>query len=157
MPVYPDSDRRSDYSNVDLIVAIRSFDGRSYDHKPATKLHNAWRAGVPAILGPESAYRQEGSESEDYLEARTYEELHWHVSQLCERPALREQIRERSQRKGSQIKPAYKVQKWWNLLTGPITDAYLQWKSSSSVRQKLFLMKRWASVKKNSLAQRIGV
>ncbi len=155
MPVYPDSDRRSDYSDIDLIVAVRSFDGRSYDYKPATKLHNAWRAGVPAILGPESAYQQERTDEKDYLEAQTYDDIRRHVKRLCESPELREQIRKRSKSRGCRIKPAYKVEKWWDLLTGPVREKYEQWQSQNWVRQQRFYARRWLRIKRTALSERL--
>jgi hypothetical protein len=150
LPVYPDSDRQTDYSSIDLIVAIRSFNGRSYDHKPASKLHNAWRAGVPAILGPESAYRQEGEEGEDYLEACTYDDLCLHIRRLCNQPALREKLRKRGRKRGRQIKPELQAQRWWDLLAGPVTDVYDQWVNRPAGHQMIFRAKRWLAVKKNS-------
>ena len=38
----------NDYSEVDLIVAVRPYDRFMHARKPATKLYNAWLAGVPA-------------------------------------------------------------------------------------------------------------
>src|ERR1035441_1115704 len=50
----------TDYSDIDVMCAVRCFLPRSaraaFDHKPPTKLVNAWIAGVPAILGHESAF-----------------------------------------------------------------------------------------------------
>jgi hypothetical protein len=57
-----------DYSQVDAVLAIRPG-GYKTRLKPATKLVNAWLAGVPAILGREPAYRELGRRGEDYLEA----------------------------------------------------------------------------------------
>lgn len=50
------SSRWHDYSDVDVVLAARAF-GRpnSYAWKPATKLYNAWHAGVPAIFSGESS------------------------------------------------------------------------------------------------------
>ncbi len=157
MPVYPDSDQRSDYGDIDLIVAVRSFDGRSYDYKPATKLHNAWRAGVPSILGPESAYREEGEEGEDYLEACTYDDLRLHIRRLCDQPALREKLRKRGRKRGRHIKPELKAQRWWDLLTGPVTDVYDQWVNRPAGHQAIFRAKRWLAVKKNSFQDYFSV
>jgi len=57
-----------DYSNMDAMLAVRSFGGNTHDNKPAAKLYNAWHAGVPAVLGQESAFRHEGSPGNDYVE-----------------------------------------------------------------------------------------
>ncbi len=155
IPVHEDADRQSDYSDIDLIVAIRSFDGRSYDYKPATKLHNAWLAGVPAILGPESAYRAERRNERDYLEARTYEELRDHVVTLKRRPELRRALRERAESNRARINPAEKVRQWWELLTGPILDIYKGWRSRSVLGRAVFFSKRWLRVKRNAIQKRL--
>jgi hypothetical protein len=155
IPVHKGSDRQSDYSDIDLIVAIRSFDGRAYDYKPATKLHNAWLAGVPAILGPESAYRAERRNEQDYLEARTYDELRDHVVTLKRRPELRQALREQAKANRARIDPAEKARQWWALLTGPILDIYKEWRSRSVLGRAVFFSKRWLHVKRNALQKRL--
>ncbi|HEY9761058.1 MAG TPA: hypothetical protein V6D07_00965, partial [Trichocoleus sp.] len=70
-----------DYQEVDVIVAVRSFQAReiqrtrNYGNKPATKLYNAWLAGVPAILGSESAYRAERQSDLDFLEVNSLDDV----------------------------------------------------------------------------------
>jgi hypothetical protein len=65
-----------DFSGIDCIMAIRNF-GRAEPHlnKPTLKLLNAWLAGVPAVLGHETACREEGMPGSGYLEATTPAEL----------------------------------------------------------------------------------
>lgn len=58
----------NDFRNVDLLLAVRPPDTRLYPRKPATKLYNAWFAGVPALLGPELAYREQRRSALDYIE-----------------------------------------------------------------------------------------
>jgi hypothetical protein len=156
IPVHEDADRQSDYSDIDLIVAIRGFDGRLYDYKPATKLHNAWLAGVPAILGPESAYRAERRNEGDYLEARTYDELRDYVVTLKRRPELRRTLREQAEANRARINPDEKARQWWRLLRGPVEDIYEQWRSRSVFGRTVFLSKRWLHVKRNALQKRLG-
>jgi len=65
-----------DYSAIDAVLAVRSFDESNlYVHKPATKLVNAWHAGVPAILGRESAYREAGDPGQNYLEVSSINDV----------------------------------------------------------------------------------
>lgn len=47
-----------DYQHVDAVLAIRDCPPVVLATKPASKLINAWKAGVPALLGPEPAYRE---------------------------------------------------------------------------------------------------
>lgn len=41
-----------DYQHVDAVLAIRDCPPVVLATKPASKLINAWKAGVPALLGP---------------------------------------------------------------------------------------------------------
>ena len=47
----------NDYHDVDLAIASRAEGASMLELKPATKLTNAWLAGVPALLGDEPAFR----------------------------------------------------------------------------------------------------
>ena len=57
----PSRDAWADYGSVDAVIAVRRFTKEwvAFD-KPATKLFNAWLAGVVPILGREAAYAAEG-------------------------------------------------------------------------------------------------
>lgn len=64
-----------DYEDVDVLIAYRpnprrKDEKRGFRSKPATKLYNAWSAGVPAILPNEYAYRQIRKSDLDYIEIR---------------------------------------------------------------------------------------
>jgi hypothetical protein len=56
-----------DFSSIDVLVAIRSFDRQPYNNKSPIKLINAWLAGVPLIAGHDSAFKQIGTPGEDYI------------------------------------------------------------------------------------------
>ncbi len=79
-----------DFSDIDVVLAVRNF-GRADEHlnKPALKLYNAWLARVPAVLGFESAYRQEGNPGVDYLEATNADEVLAALERLALNPSLR--------------------------------------------------------------------
>ena len=83
------AERWHDYSDVDAVIAVRDFRGRRQLHKPATKLYNAWLAGVPFIGGSDSAYAAEGSPGRDYLVARTADEVLSQLQRLKNDPAFR--------------------------------------------------------------------
>jgi hypothetical protein len=81
------------FSAIDAVLGIRSFGiDEPHHRKPALKLMNAWAAGVPAILGYESACRAVGHPGVDYLEARTSAELLETVDRLRLNPSLVQQI-----------------------------------------------------------------
>jgi hypothetical protein len=71
---------------VDIVIAIRDFSRARHLSKPATKLYNAWLAGVPLIGGSDSAFSAEGNPGTDYLVARSPGELLWQIRELKENP-----------------------------------------------------------------------
>lgn len=78
----------SDFSAVDLIVAVRRPERKTDFSKPATKLVNAWLAGTPALLGPEYAYRELRRSELDYLEVDSVDSAERAVERLLADPAL---------------------------------------------------------------------
>ncbi|MEM8808289.1 MAG: hypothetical protein AAGF01_19895, partial [Cyanobacteria bacterium P01_G01_bin.38] len=56
----PLNNRWHDYRQIGAVVAIRSFDRRRYDHKPATKLYNAWQ-GCPLFWAQSQPTEQPGA------------------------------------------------------------------------------------------------
>ena len=68
----PAPDHWNDYREIDAVVAVRRFNhSGTYANKPASKLVNSWIAGVPAILGNESAYWAERLSDLDYIEVNS--------------------------------------------------------------------------------------
>jgi len=78
----------NDYERIDVVLAVRPPDRRNHRTKPATKLVNCWRAGVPAVLGDEYAYREIRTGDLDYLVAHDLESAKNGVTALVENPAL---------------------------------------------------------------------
>lgn len=77
-----------DFSDVDALVALRPAARLLGRDKPPSKLVNAWLAGVPAILGPEPAFRELRRSPLDYLEAATPEEALSALERLRADPGL---------------------------------------------------------------------
>ena len=67
-----------DYRDVDLLIAVRKpwHEGDMFYNKPATKLINAWHAGVPALLGHEYAFRELREDPLDYIEVANDDGCH---------------------------------------------------------------------------------
>ncbi len=77
-----------DYSDVDLVLAWRKLPKAVEKTKPASKLVNAWLAGVPALLGREAAYTELRQSPLDYLEVNDGKEIIKAVSYLQENPDI---------------------------------------------------------------------
>jgi hypothetical protein len=63
-----------DYTNVDVVLAMRPAGNGEHTHKPASKLYNAWLAGVPAVLTPDYAFRELRKSPLDYIEVLTVDD-----------------------------------------------------------------------------------
>ncbi|MGD1950890.1 MAG: hypothetical protein ACFB14_14750 [Leptolyngbyaceae cyanobacterium] len=125
--------RWNDYQHVDVIVAVRRFCERrpGYRSKPATKLYNAWLAGVPAILGQELAYRAEGRPGVDYLEANSMNEVLACLDKLQQDVVFRKRLVKKGQLRSIHYTPEVITQRWQQFLTQVAIPAYHTWCSRS--------------------------
>ena len=138
--------RWHDYREVDVVVAVRSFDRRDYRCKPPSKLYNAWRARVPAILGQESAYQANRKSELDYLEVTSVEDAVAALRRLRDDPALRHTMIENGRRRAEDIDPGKIVERWRSVLTDDIVPAHARWCAASRWRRADFLQRRaWAA------------
>ncbi len=113
-----------DFSEIDCVVAIRNF-GRDVSHlnKPSLKLFNAWVAGVPAILGHETAYRREGDPGQGYLEATSPDELLRALQTLKGDPARRRALVEHGRQAVKEFSVERTVERWRALLSRAAASA----------------------------------
>lgn len=147
-----------DYSDVDGILAVRDFAKKDFKRKPATKLYNAWHAGVPAILGSESAYRFERQSEFDFLEVTSLDETIEAVKKLKDNDDLRHMIIENGFRRAQETSRDTLVQQWQKLITEFLIPKYYLWTESSFRRQyfyfqshSYFMIKRLTKGKQQDL------
>ena len=135
----------NDYSQVDVVVAVRSFDPRQirsqqqYRNKPATKLYNAWLAGAPAILGPESAYQAERQHDLDYLEVASVSGLIDALRRLQGDRTLHQTMVQQGRRRAQAVQPASITQRWRQFLEEVAAPAYAKWCATSFWSQQITL------------------
>ncbi len=137
--------RWHDYSDVDGVIAIRDFSGSRHLHKPATKLYNAWLAGVPFIGGIDSAYAADGHPGEDYLVGTSAEKVFQYLKTLKEDPAMRWKLVQ----KGSESVVSYTreatLDRWKKLVQTTLPAEALKWKQRSSLEHScLHLMQHFS-------------
>ena len=142
--------RWHDYRELDAIIAVRSFKQplwpqlHLYPHKPATKLYNAWLAGVPAILGPESAFLSERQHPLDYVEVTSFDALKAAVIKLNADETLRQQIVTQGQRRAAALDPEQITARWIAFLQSVALPAYDRWCAQSTWQQ-------WVQLQRGSL------
>jgi len=110
-----------DYRDIDAVVAFRPkpegrLGRRGFTSKPATKLYNAWHAGVPAILAPEYAYRELRRSEIDYLEILAPEDARGALLRLRHEPDLYRSMAENGRLRATEFTHDAIVQSWSELL-----------------------------------------
>lgn len=105
-----------DFRTVDLLLAVRPPERKMRHSKPATKLVNAWLAGVPALLGPEQAFQELRRSELDYLEVATLAEAREAVRRLLRDPGLYRAMVENGRRRAGDFAPEALAPRWAELL-----------------------------------------
>lgn len=120
-----------DYSDVDAVVAIRDFAGARHIHKPATKLYNAWLAGVPFVGGTDSAYRSEGRAGVDHLVARSPDEVIRQLMRLRDEQGFRARIADAGTEKARDHTCKAVLRNWHQLTTEELPRRAAAWNRKS--------------------------
>ena len=121
-----------DYSAVDAVLAVRDFSSARHLHKPATKLYNAWIAGVPFISGCDSACAAEAKDGIEYFTARSKTELLELLAHLKKNPALKKATVEAGQKKSASRNRDAVRKLWVDLLAVQLPTQYRKWSASTS-------------------------
>ncbi|HMD27912.1 MAG TPA: hypothetical protein VKH13_05015, partial [Steroidobacteraceae bacterium] len=110
---HPIRTRFHDYREVDLVLAVRRGHART---KPASKLVNAWQAGIPALLSPDYAFEELRESPLDYLAVRNLAEAQAAVLRLKREPGLYRAMIEHGRLRGAAFSVEKITQQWASLL-----------------------------------------
>ena len=139
--VVDDPSKMTDYSGIDAILAVRNL-GQKISHKPAQKLINAWRAGVPALLGYEVGYRELKHSNLDYLEVNSADDVLAGLKRLLDDVEFREVVVQNGLLKAR----AYTVSEiqvmWGDLFRDRIIPASQVWENQPPLNRFYFLIVR---------------
>ena len=129
-----------DYSDVDCALAIRKLPKSRHLHKPATKLYNAWLAGVPFIGGNESAYTANGHPNKDYLVATSLEEAFQHLKHLKEDESFRSFIVQNGHLSGEAFTQEATLARWKKILQEVVPPLARKWQQKSRFKRCCFFI-----------------
>lgn len=145
-------ERWHDYSEIDAVVAVRSFEQQGgYDYKPATKLYNSWLGHVPAILGSDSAFRNERRSELDYLEVTSLEDLITALKKLRDDKNLRSAMVQNGQMRSESFKAENIVAQWRKFITDVAIPTYYRWHTTPLLHKKFCLARHYLTVEENNL------
>lgn len=144
-----------DYSNIDIVVAVRSFDKNSHTHKPASKLVNCWRASVPAVLAPESAFLSVRESELDFLIVNSIEEAIDAVRSLKENPELYMSMIENGLKRAQEFDDEKIAEYWINFFQIRVFPEYTKWSKRSEASRISLFAKRYLRLKKDRMKSRL--
>ena len=124
----------SDYSDTDIVLAVRNLTNYDAGIKPASKLVNAWRAGVPALLGPEPAFENLRKTSLDFIAVRTPDEALIAIKRLKDDPITYSAMVENGIRRGEEFSEERIIGDWLDALEGPIKMEFEAWHRNESIK-----------------------
>jgi hypothetical protein len=137
-----DRHKWNDYSDTDAVLAVRSFAKVSFHKYPAAKLYNSWIAGVPALLGSESAYRAERRSSYDYFEVESVKDVLRTLIRLRSDPALRDAIARNCAERAAEVSEDRTAARWVEFLLTVAAPAYDAWRGRTASSRRAFLRSR---------------
>lgn len=120
-----------DLSSIDVLVGIRHYGRKLYRRKPASKLVNAWHAGIPFVGGWDSAYADIGTPDENYLKVESHDELVQAVLRLKNDDRLYAGLVSAGADRAREFTPEAIAQKWITLLETKAWPVYLDWRDGS--------------------------
>ncbi len=147
----------NDLSEVDAVVAVRRFSPHStFDHKPASKLVNCWLAGIPAILGAESAYRALRKSELDYIEVHSKEEVIEALVKLRDHPELRTAMIENGLQRSKEVNADATVRRWMRFLDEVAIPSYYYWVDTPRIMQIVSIADNRMSYLANRLRRKMS-
>ena len=138
----PSVEHWHDYSQTDCVIAVRDFSKSPHWHKPATKLYNAWLAGVPFIGGLDSAYAADGRPGIDYLVASSPEEVFEHLRRLKEDFSFRTQLVNNSILPAKEFTRQAILERWRELVEKTIPALAQKWKQKTKRQRSFFALRQ---------------
>lgn len=131
---YPDW---ADYSNVDVVFAIR--DGSPYylASKPASKLVNAWFAGCPALLGQEPVFNYYKKSDLDFIQTTSVEDVLCALRKLVAEPDLYQAMIDNGSGRLCEVNHNAITQIWIDTFTNEIIPDYHKWLKKSAINKSI--------------------
>jgi len=105
-----------DFRAVDAVLAVRPAACPRRDGKPATKLYNAWLAGVPALLSPDVAFRELRRSPLDFLEVTGPEAAKATLCRLQKDPELYRRMVANGRVRAAEFTTGAVLARWTELL-----------------------------------------
>lgn len=140
-----------DYRTADVTLAVRSFAARvdhrdhvdDSDVKPPSKLINSWIAGVPAIVGRDTAFQSIRRSRLDYIEVTSTLDVVDALRELRANHSLYGDMVANGRERAAEYSAPAVCDRWLALLHGSVAVEYENWRAMNPMRR---FCVNWANV-----------
>lgn len=132
----------NDYSDIDLIIAVRDINLELLKTKPISKVSNGWLAGVPTIVGEEPVLQAVKEHELDFLVARNSLEVLDVIDKLLSQPVMYQGMLSRCKVMATKWNDEQTAQQWIEQLTC-IETLFTVWQGKSLMCKKIEFYKHY--------------
>ena len=140
--IIDDPHKMADFSDIDAVIAIRQI-GRVISNKPSTKLINAWRGGVPSLLGTEIGFRESRENEYDYIEVDSVSDVVDGLARLKDDIGFRNRMIENGRQRAMRFSAEEQQKTWVRFFEETVIPAYNDWQRRGVLSKRVFLSVRW--------------
>jgi hypothetical protein len=127
-----------DYRSTDVAVALRFDPPIGSSAKPFAKLVNAWFAEVPALLGPEPAFRWLRRSDLDYIEVSSARDILGALDLLQANPGVYQaMVANGIARRAEFTRAAIRTQ-WLEFIEGQFLPSFARWRETKPSKARRF-------------------
>lgn len=137
-----DPNEMADFSDIDAVIAVRKI-GKVVTNKPPTKLINAWRGGVPALLGCEIGFREVRENEYDYMEVDSVEDVVDGLMRLKSDVGYRSKMVENGRLRAVSFSSEEQQKTWVRFFKETVIPACDEWQHRTTLNKWIFLTVRW--------------
>ena len=131
----------ADYSECDVVFAVRNLTEYDAANKPASKLVNAWFGEVPAILGPEPAYLALRRSELDFFVVRSEADVIEALRTLIGTPGVYSAMIANARQRREEFTDDVIARKWASVLNGPVARDFDVWRNANWVNKAIFVIR----------------
>ncbi|KEI70405.1 hypothetical protein [Endozoicomonas elysicola] len=130
-----------DYSNVDIVIAVRDVPVELLRIKPVNKATNAWLAGALCITGDEPAITAAFNSNKAVLHATTIEGVLTIIDHLREKPELFSELLAEGQKLARDYSES-SVLTYWTRMEEFVTPEFERWKNTGKAERLINYSRR---------------
>lgn len=134
-----------DYSNFDVVISVRDFPVMENIHKPASKLVNAWAAGVPGIFSAESAFMSLHTSDIDFIPVNKFSDILPAILRLKNDSCYYDKMVANGIKRSQAYSNKKIADDWLNLIDKELVQIFVDWRSKK-IRRFLFRVARKLSI-----------